>query len=516
MVLVDISVIKVYINKMTKEELKNFVLSNPRKCNYKFIQSNFPEIYNEIISLDCPDDFTFSQKLYHYMNDDLNYQLGICRCGNRCKFKRITTGYYHHCSSSCSTSDNQVQSKMISTCKKRFGVDNCSQSEIIKEQIKNTKLQLYGDVNYNNRSKAKQTCIEKFGSEHYMKSDMAKEHIKQINLDKFGVDNYMKTKEGKEKVSKTCLQKYGHTRYNGSEQYYKNIDSILEKIKETCQQRYGNDYYAGSEEYYKHLNEYLNKYKQTCISKYNNQTYVGSKEYYKHLNEYLNNYKQTCQEKFNSDYYFGSEQHLQYLSEHINDLLVQTSKTCKEKYGVDFYFKSDDFKKKSLLTILNNCDVDLTDDEILTLHYKNINQKGFETKKKNGTLNTSRIEDELTEYFIQCDINFKSQYKSDLYPFACDFYLTDYDLYIEIQGTWTHGGHPFDETNKDDIDKLNMWKSKDNGYYKNAINTWSIRDVKKRKIAKENNLNYLEIYSTNLSECINVINTYINEHFNNE
>ena len=149
----------------------------------------------------------------------------------------------------------------------------------------------------------------------------------------------------------------------------------------------------------------------------------------------------------------------------------------------------DDFKKKSLLTILNNGDVDLTDDEILTLHYKKINQKGFETKKKNGTLNTSRIEDELTEYFIQCDINFKSQYKSDLYPFACDFYLTDYDLYIEIQGTWTHGGHPFDETNKDDIDKLNMWKSKDNGYYKNAINTWSIRDVKKRKIAKENNLN---------------------------
>ena len=40
--------------------------------------------------------------------------------------------------------------------------------------------------------------------------------------------------------------------------------------------------------------------------------------------------------------------------------------------------------------------------------------------------------------------------------------------------------------------------------------------LKKRKIAKENNLNYLEIYSTNLSECINVINTYINEHFNNE
>ena len=32
-------------------------------------------------------------------------------------------------------------------------------------------------------------------------------------------------------------------------------------------------------------------------------------------------------------------------------------------------------------------------------------------------------------------------------------------------------------------------------YYDNAISTWTIRDVNKRKIAKENKLNWIEFFS---------------------
>jgi len=31
---------------------------------------------------------------------------------------------------------------------------------------------------------------------------------------------------------------------------------------------------------------------------------------------------------------------------------------------------------------------------------------------------------------------------------------------------------------------------------------WTIRDVKKREIAKQNKLNYLEIFSNDINECI--------------
>lgn len=62
--------------------------------------------------------------------------------------------------------------------------------------------------------------------------------------------------------------------------------------------------------------------------------------------------------------------------------------------------------------------------------------------------------------------------------------------------------------NKDDIKILNEWIEKCNKseYYKNAIKVWTKRDVKKREIARKNNLNYLEIYSIKLSEVINILN----------
>ena len=64
------------------------------------------------------------------------------------------------------------------------------------------------------------------------------------------------------------------------------------------------------------------------------------------------------------------------------------------------------------------------------------------------------------------------------------FTSTILDLYIEIQGSWTHGKHAFNENNQDDIDKLNLWKSKNTKFYDNAIYTWTELDVKKRNIAK--------------------------------
>ena len=85
------------------------------------------------------------------------------------------------------------------------------------------------------------------------------------------------------------------------------------------------------------------------------------------------------------------------------------------------------------------------------------------------------------------------QYKSEKYPFNCDFYIKTQDLYIECNFSWTHGGHWFNESNKNDLTILNKWKekAKKSNYYKNAIKNWTKRDLEKLAIAKENNLNYL-------------------------
>ena len=52
-------------------------------------------------------------------------------------------------------------------------------------------------------------------------------------------------------------------------------------------------------------------------------------------------------------------------------------------------------------------------------------------------------------------------------------------------------------------------KAKNNNYYNSAIYVWTVSDVNRRNIAKQNNLNYLEIFSIKLDECIKQLNNYI-------
>lgn len=134
-------------------------------------------------------------------------------------------------------------------------------------------------------------------------------------------------------------------------------------------------------------------------------------------------------------------------------------------------------------------------------------QKTYETKHKNDTFGKSLIEKKLIKWFTDNNFIFKYQYNTPEYPFNCDFYLPNYDLRIEIQGYFSHGLHPFNVNDKKDIKKLNEWKSLSTtkSQYKSAIKTWTISDPLKRKTSKENNLNYLEIFSSDLDECVKII-----------
>ena len=89
--------------------------------------------------------------------------------------------------------------------------------------------------------------------------------------------------------------------------------------------------------------------------------------------------------------------------------------------------------------------------------------------------------------------NLKTQYRSKEYPFNCDFYIPSLNLYIEYNGTWLHGDKFFDKSDIKDLEKLNQWteKSKNSKFYKNAIETWTVRDINKLETVIKNNLNYI-------------------------
>jgi len=82
-------------------------------------------------------------------------------------------------------------------------------------------------------------------------------------------------------------------------------------------------------------------------------------------------------------------------------------------------------------------------------------------------------------------------------PLHCDFYIRPLDQYVELNLFFTHGKHPFDATNPQDVEKLKVWQQKAQTFtfYRNAIKVWTQLDVQKRNTAKKQNLNYVMIYN---------------------
>ena len=151
----------------------------------------------------------------------------------------------------------------------------------------------------------------------------------------------------------------------------------------------------------------------------------------------------------------------------------------QERHGVSNAFQIDDVAKR------------------LNERKDEIQKKRDESKRKHKTFKTSKKEEDayqlLYNTFSKDDVI--RQHKDSRYPFCCDFYIRSKDMFIECNFSWTHGGHWFDENDDNDLKILSKWKSKCSKYYDNAIETWTVRDVKKRCAAERSKLNYVVFWS---------------------
>lgn len=191
----------------------------------------------------------------------------------------------------------------------------------------------------------------------------------------------------------------------------------------------------------------------------------------------------------------------QYCSNNDLNTINKSKQSSLRKYGVDNYSKTKEFKDRVKETNLNKFGVStplLLEKSRNKRFSKEIIDNAIDTKRKNHTFNTSKLEEELYLYIKEKFPSVIRQYKDkERYPFCCDFYIPELDLFLELNGTWTHGKHPFNINSKEDISILNTWKekSKEHPFYLSAIETWTIRDVKKRNKAKEENLNFHEFWN---------------------
>ena len=204
------------------------------------------------------------------------------------------------------------------------------------------------------------------------------------------------------------------------------------------------------------------------------------------------------------------------------EILEKIKETNRKKFGSDWYLQTDDYKRKTKETleqygVTNVFQLKEVKDKIkqtnlerygveYNMQNKEVRNKVDITKRKNGTFNTSKPEQEIKRLLEKKFPNVQYQYKSEKYPFNCDFYIPELDLYIEFQGIWTHGKHPFSES-VEDLETLDKWKTESitSEFYKNAIEVWTVKDVEKRKIALQNNINLLEFFT--IDEFMNWYNS---------
>lgn len=95
----------------------------------------------------------------------------------------------------------KIEKNITITNLKKYGVPYYS-GDITKS--KRTRLEKYGDENYNNRGKVKETLFKHYGDENYVNIKKSKETC----LKKYGVDSYSKTKEYKNLMSNTKMREH--------------------------------------------------------------------------------------------------------------------------------------------------------------------------------------------------------------------------------------------------------------------------------------------------------------------
>lgn len=292
------------------------------------------------------------------------------------------------------------------------------------------------------QDKIKQTNLDKYGTEYSLMNEEVKKRGKETLKKKYGVDNASKSKIIKKKKKETCLKHYGVDNPGKSPE-------VRNEMRKTCKKKYGYEFPLQSE-------ECKNKFAETCSKRY------------------------------------GVEH-----PSKLNSVKEKKKKTCLKHYGVENPSKSELIKYQKEQTMLQNIGVayPMQDKQLADI----IMQKSSATRCNNG----GRSSDEILfeEFLIECgyekDKDYKIEYKSEPYPFYCDFYIVERNLFIELNCFPTHGKHWFNKNSKEDLTLIEIYKSKvgEHKLYKNFIDTWTKRDVKKRAVAKRNRLNYVVLWS---------------------
>lgn len=290
-------------------------------------------------------DIPFKEKFYLYINNIK--EIPRCKeCNKPVKFIDMVKGWRQFCSKRCMIDCKETKEKRKLTTLQKWGVDNPSKSNLIKEKVRETNRKKFGyDFPLQNpeilndtkskfiekwgvdnpskveeiKEKRESTFKEKWGG-HPAKSEMVKQKVKSYFLEKFGVENPILLDSIKEKINNTNLERFGG--------HPMKLDYFKEKSKKINLEKWG-------EEFYTKTNYYKEKLK--IITFENNKNKIDNKNY--KLIECLDTeyviFCNNCESEFNiqRQLYLKRERSNEEICTNCNKVTKSTSKSEKEIYS---------------------------------------------------------------------------------------------------------------------------------------------------------------------------------------
>lgn len=365
-----------------------------------------------------------------------------------------------------------LKDKTAQTNMARYGGVSPMASSEVRERIKTTMLDRYGVVNASSlpevKERRRRTVQERYGVDSVLSDPAFRERARQTIREVYGVDNVSQSEVIKARKRESSMRRYGvpstaldpDVRRRQLETLRRNrpdlpadargpfnAPSVQAAAKATHLARHGVENPFARD-------DVKDQIRQTVQGRYG----VDNPSLSPVIQERR---RQTMQERYGVDNPFASE-----------TVKEQIHQTVQERYGVDYVFQSD---------------------EIIA--------RAMDTKRKNGTFATSFAEDALYEllvgYAAQHGMTVIRQYRDEeRYPFAVDFYIPERDLFIELNGSWSHGRHWYEADREMDQKTVKTWRKKGekSQYYRNALEVWTERDVRKREAACGAQLNYVTLW----------------------
>lgn len=356
------------------------------------------------------------------------------------------------------------------------------------------------------------TNMTLYGVPHVAQSPVIQAKTRATNLRRYGYTNAMKSPSMRKRMSqvmkknapmiaaksrKTCLAKYGVEYYGQtaearkaqSERMHGNLYVFLAKTRATMQKRYGVNYSWES-------SALRNKAYSTMQKRYGTFCYCQSDDYRENLDSIMDKVRNTNMSRYGAPFYVQSDEYKQ----NVDVIQDKIQSTMRDIYGAPVYTQSDDYKQNvdKIVGKMRNTSVlrygvpNYTQSEYYKQRVDSIQSKINDTKRQNGTFGVSSVEEHIKAFS-----GFESQYNKDArYPYLCDFYDKDRDLFIEVNASWTHGYHWYDAVK--DAGVCAKWKAKseDSAYYANALEVFTKRDVERRETARVNSLNYVTLWDS--------------------